>query len=229
MKRMRMQSNFSLQNAIEVQATILFEYMKYDKPAEKADIIFVGGSSDISPVYHAVNLFKQGRAPKIMFSGNTGHKKLIPGADAVPEAIRYRDLATTLGVPEDVIIIETESTNTGDNILFSKKILKELDLDIQTTILVHKPYMERRFYATASKQWPEADHFIFSQKEITFADYVRIYPDKEKFIQTLVGDVVKMKAYVDAGFQIAQEIPEEVQIATQALTDAGYTKYLPMA
>lgn len=205
-----MQNNLLSKDEIDIQATVLFEYMKYQKPVEKADIIFVGGSSDISPVYHAVNLFKQGVAPKIIFSGNTGHKKLIPDVDSIPEAIRYRDLAIHLGIPGDAIIIETQSTNTGDNILFSKKMLAELDLNVKSTMLVHKPYMERRFYATASKQWPEVDHYIISQKEITFREYVQIYPDKEKFIQTLVGDAVKMQVYVDAGFQMAQEIPEKV-------------------
>ncbi len=222
-----MQSSVLFQDFIDSQASILFEYMKYHNPVDTADIIFVGGRSDMSPVYHAVNLFKQGKAPKIIFSGNTGHKKLIQQQDSLPEAIRYKNLAINLGVPEDVIVVETESTNTGDNVLFSKKILEDLGLHIEATLLVHKPYMERRFYATASKQWPEVQHFVISQKEISFQDYIKIYPNKERFIQTLVGDVAKMKVYVDAGFQIPQEVPHQVDAATRFLIDAGYTQYLP--
>ena len=53
------------------------------------------------------------------------------------------------------MLIENRSTNTGENVLFTKRLLAERQLDPETFIVVQKPYMERRSYATFRKVWPE--------------------------------------------------------------------------
>jgi uncharacterized SAM-binding protein YcdF (DUF218 family) len=55
------------------------------------------------------------------------------------------------------VLVETRSTNTGENVLFTKRMLDERQIDVQSFIVVQKPYMERRSYATFRKVWPEKE------------------------------------------------------------------------
>ena len=45
-------------------------------------------------------------------------------------------------------------------------------------------------------------------------------------IGIMVGDLQRIKLYPARGFQIAQEIPDEVWQAFEGLVHAGYDKYL---
>jgi hypothetical protein len=42
----------------------------------------------------------------------------------------------------------------------------------------------------------------------------------------MVGDLQRVKIYPEKGFQIAQEIPEDVWRAFEELVAAGYTRHL---
>ncbi len=74
---------------------------------------------------------------------------------AEPEADQFAAIAIEMGVPTERILVENRSTNTGENVLFTKQLLAEKGLDPRTFIVVQKPYMERRSYATFRKVWPE--------------------------------------------------------------------------
>lgn len=86
-----------------------------------------------------------------------GNESLTKDIFDKPEAEVFADVAMKLGVPEEVILIENKSTNTGENVIFSKRLLQEKGLDFNSFILVQKPYMERRTYATFKKRWSEKD------------------------------------------------------------------------
>ena len=60
-----------------------------------------------------------------------------------------------MGVPRANILIENQSTNTGENVRLTRQLLAERGLDPESFILVQKPYMERRSFATFRKVWPE--------------------------------------------------------------------------
>ena len=52
------------------------------------------------------------------------------------------------GRARDKILIENASTNTGENIILTRKLLPSRDRHPQRFIVVQKPYMERRSFAT---------------------------------------------------------------------------------
>jgi hypothetical protein len=62
------------------------------------------------------------------------------------------------------MVIENQSTKTGENVLFTKRLLAERGLDPRTFIVVQKPYMERRSYATFRKVWPEKELCVTSPR-----------------------------------------------------------------
>ena len=49
---------------------------------------------------------------------------------------------------------------------------------------------------------------------------------KDQVINSLVGDIQRIKEYPKKGFQIEQEIPKDVLAAYEYLISEGYTKRL---
>lgn len=188
-----------------------------------ADAIFVLGSNDTRVAERAADLYLEGYAPFIIFSG--GYGKAVEFDK--PEAEMYAEVAIARGVPTDKILKEDKATNTGENISFTKALLEELDLNFQSFILVQKPYMERRTYATVRKQWPEMD-IVVTSPQIPYEQYAdsTYFAEKDRFINVMVGDLQRIKEYPAKGFQIPQEIPKEVWSAYERLVELGYTKYV---
>lgn len=142
------------------------------------------------------------------------------------EAEVLADTAKSLGVPREAIILETKSTNTGENISFTRKILEEKGLNFNFFILVQKPYMERRTYATFKKIWPEKD-FVVTSQELSYEQYTTNGKiPKEDIINIMVGDLQRIKEYSKLGFQVYQDIPENVWQAFEKLVSLGYTSHL---
>lgn len=93
----------------------------------------------------AVDLFHSGLAPTLMFSGGRGN---FTRNWEETEAQKFSARAIEMGVPEAAIIVENESTNTGENIKFSYKMLQDRKVVPKSVILVQKPFMERRYVLT---------------------------------------------------------------------------------
>ena len=79
-----------------------------------------------------------------------------------------------MGVPHDRILIENRSTNTGENVQFTRELLAARGLDPLSFILVQKPYMERRTFATFSKVWPGKSVRVTSP-QLSMEDYLARY------------------------------------------------------
>jgi len=208
---------------IDELAQIIWDYHHLHHKLEKADLILALGSNDLRVAEHAANLYLQGWAPRLMFSGNVG--ALTRGQFAKSEAETFAEIAVEKGVPREAILIEPESTNTGENVAFSRRVLARHGLDPEKIILVQKPYMERRAYATFVNFWP-GKRVIVSSPPIPFADYPTAHLPKDLVISIMVGDLQRIRDYPAKGFQIAQEIPEEVWQAYEKLVALGYTRHL---
>ena len=134
-----------------------------------------------------------------------------------------------MGVPRESILIENKSTNTGENILFTKQLLTEKRLDPRTFILVQKPYMERRSYATFKKFWPEKEALVTSP-QASLEEYLKSYSNEalssDDVVSIMVGDLQRIRLYPARGFQIPQDIPGEIWDAFEELVAAGYDRHL---
>jgi uncharacterized SAM-binding protein YcdF (DUF218 family) len=202
-----------------------YHLMKHEIAA--ADAILVLCSHDERVAERAAQLFHEGRAPLVIFSGGQG--SITRTLWNEPEAERFARIAVDLGVPRENILIEAQSTNTGENIEFTKRLLAERGLDLQQFILVQKPYMERRAFATFRKLWPEKD-VVVTSPQVSFREYVDAYANRAlsaaDVVGIMVGDLQRISVYPARGYQIAQEIPDEVWSAFEDLVRAGYDKYL---
>lgn len=208
---------------IDQLAQTIWDYHHLNHTLKPSDLILTLGSNDTRIAAYAADLYLQGFAPLVMFSGNVG--ALTKDQFTQPEAEVFADIALQKGVPAAAILREPESTNTGENIDFSRRVLAARGLDPASIMLVQKPYMERRAFATFRRRWPEKE-VIVSSPPIPFCAYPNELLPKDKVINIMIGDLQRIKFYPSLGFQIEQEIPDEVWQAYERLVALGYDKHL---
>jgi uncharacterized SAM-binding protein YcdF (DUF218 family) len=206
-------------------AQIIWDYHLMHHKLKKADLIWVMGSPDTRVASCSADLFLAGLAPKILFSGGFGRG--TKGIFTKPEAEVFAEVAIQKGVKPSQILIETKSSNTGENIRFGEQLLQNLDFPLQSVILIQKPYTERRALATFEKQWTGPKLYVMVTSEpITFLQYLKIQDQPLKIIHKIVGNLQRIKLYPDLGFQSYQPIPENVWDAYQKLLELGFTESL---
>src|SRR5687768_11610656 len=201
----------------------LWDYHHMNHNPSKADCILALGSHDLRVADRAAELYLEGFAPLLVMSGGLGN--LTQDMWTEPEADQFAAIAVKKGVPAEKILIENRSTNTGENILFTQQLLKKHGLDPHSFIVVQKPYMERRSYATFKKHWPDKKLLVTSP-QISFDEYPIPDIPLERVINIMVGDLQRIIEYPRKGFQIKQEVPEHVLSAYKTLIELGYDKHL---
>lgn len=205
----------------------IWQYHQLNHELSTADAILVLCSHDRVVAERGAQLFLDAWAPLVIFSGGLG--SITSRFWSEPEADQFAKIAVSMGVPSDKILIENRSTNTGENILFTKRLLAEKHIDPGKFIVVQKPYMERRSYATFRKLWPEKELVVTSPR-VSLDAYLTRYSNeslsKDDVISIMVGDLQRIRLYPGKGFQIPQDIPDDVWDAYNALVKAGYDKHV---
>src|SRR5215212_7203183 len=125
-------------------AEILWNYHQLRHLLSPADAILVLCSHDTRVAERGARLFLDGYAPRLIFSGGLG--TITRHLMTEPEADQFARIAGSMGVPRERILIENKSTNTGENVIFTRQLLDSLDVHVDKFIVVQKPYMERRSY-----------------------------------------------------------------------------------
>ncbi|MCO4695218.1 YdcF family protein [Streptomyces sp. RO-S4] len=204
----------------------VWDYHQMGHAPRRCSVAIGLGSHDLGVADTAVDLYKRGLAPLLVFTGATSPttRERMPRG----EAVHYRERALELGVPSEAILVEPHARNTGENIRFSRKLLEESGVEVSSVLLISKPYEERRAYATARKLWPGVD-VVSASTPMTFAEYVDSIGDARLVIDMLVGALQRLMIYPDQGFMIRQPVPGDVAEAYERLCQAGYTSRLTTA
>ena len=201
----------------------IWHYHQMKHRLEKADAILVLCSHDKKVAERGAQLFLEGWAPLLIFSGGLG--SITKDIWNEPEADQFARIAVGMDVPRERMLIENSSTNTGENVLFTRRLLAEKQIDPWKFILVQKPYMERRSFATFRKLWPEKE-VVVTSPQVSFDEYLDRYSSeelsREDVICIMVGDLQRIRLYPEMGFQIHQEIPRDVWFAYEELVETGY-------
>lgn len=203
-------------------AEVLWDHMHLREPLRPCELILALGSNDLRVAEHAARLYHQGLAPRLMFSGGLG--RLTEGSFARSEAETFAARALEMGVPAEALLLEPRSTNTGENIQFSRAVLAEHGLDPQTFIVVQKPYMERRARATFRRQWPGKE-ILMASPPLSWQDYPTEEIPRSLVLSVLVGDVQRMRLYAEKGFQEPDPPPAHVWAAMEELARRGYDSH----
>jgi uncharacterized SAM-binding protein YcdF (DUF218 family) len=205
------------------QAKAIWDYHLMGHALKPADVAIGLGSHDLGVATHTAELYRAGLFPTIVFTG--GNSPTTKARFPRGEAVHYREHAIGLGVPADAILLEPNAGNTGQNVTLSRKVLTAAGIRPKTVLLVSKPYMERRSYATARKLWPEIEVRCASEP-LTFDDYLKRIGDEKLVIDMLVGDLQRVIEYPRQGFAVEQHVPEDVRAAYESLLAAGFDSRL---
>ena len=81
---------------------------------------------------HAARLYREGRIKHLIVSGG-----LDGNGSTITEAEGMKNDLTGRGIPEDAVFMETEASNTYENILFSYRIMKEQNWE-SAVIITHQ-------------------------------------------------------------------------------------------
>lgn len=201
----------------------LWDYHHTNQELIQSDCILVLGSNDVRVAERGAQLHLEGMAPWLFFSGGLGN--FTKGLWNEAEADKFAKIAYSMGVPREAVLIENRSTNTGENIRFTKQILAARGLDPQRFIVVQKPFMERRSYATFKQNWPEKE-LVVTSPQLTMATYPNDEISFELMVNAMVGDLQRIKVYPELGYQIYQEIPDDVWAAFEGLVGLGFDNHL---
>jgi uncharacterized SAM-binding protein YcdF (DUF218 family) len=208
---------------VDALAREVWTYHQMGHRLDKSDCIVALGSHDIRVAERAAELYREGWAPLVVCTGRLG--ALTKGVWTRPEAEIFAEIAVAAGVPKDRILVEACATNTGENVAYTRELLRSRGIRVDTVIAVQKPYMERRTFATFRKRWPEVD-VIVTSPQLDFDAYPTAEIEKDKVINVMVGDLQRIMVYGQAGYQIPQAVPPNVMQAYERLIELGYTGHL---
>ena len=205
----------------------VWDYLGMHQTPEQADVIVGFGNFNTNIARRAAELYRQGLAPVVLFTGGLGRN--TEGLLPEPEAVRFARVAMECGVPEKAILLEPESTNTAENILFTRRLLEARGIPHERILGVHQPFMERRITAAMGVYWPE-QAFRVTSPQVSISDYLE---DAKKqgvtentAVSVIVGDFQRMDLYAKKGYQTPQYIPPEAWEAFHALVAMGFDKQL---
>ena len=128
--------------------------LQLSAPAQTADaiVVFAGGVGESGKagvgvqerVGQAVNLYRAGHAPKLIFS--SGYVFTLREAEVM------KAIAVSNGVPADAILLEEQAANTHQNVTFTRQLLDQHQW--RRILLVSSPYHMRRAVWTWHKLAP---------------------------------------------------------------------------
>ena len=206
---------------------VIWDYLCLGQEPQKADCIVGFGNFNTDIARRAAELYHQGLAPKILFTGGLGRN--TEGLLPEPEAVRFAKVAMECGVPAEDILIEDKSTNTKENIEFIRTLLEETGIPANHILGVHQPFMERRIVSAMGVYWPELN-FSVTSPQVTIPEYLARAKQQgiseNASVSVIVGDFQRMDLYAKKGYKLPQYIPEKAWEAFDALVKMGYDKQL---
>jgi uncharacterized SAM-binding protein YcdF (DUF218 family) len=170
-------------------------------------------------------LYRRGQAPLIVFSGGMGAGTADLGR---AEARAFLDEVRAIGgVPEDDMLFEDQSTNTGENVEATTRLLEEVgrplgsEDGIRTALIVANAYRQRRVDLTCRLHHPGVS-WVNAPPVTSFDEEAEMYASKgQDLVPLLVGEIRRLIDYPALGFCLPSDVPPEVLAACEQLEARG--------
>lgn len=130
-------------------AARVYSYRNANSNASADAAVVLGAAvwgAEVSPVFrerinHGIDLYRKGRVRKLIFTGGRGN------SDEPTESAAARRYALRSGVPAADILIEEESHNTYENIIYAKRLADARG--VRTVLIVSDPLHMKRAVSMA--------------------------------------------------------------------------------
>jgi len=170
--------------------------------------LFVFGHVDPRLALHAAVLYKAGKAPRIVLTGKGGRKTIPDGFET--EADYYASILKKEGVPESAMILEKDSMNSVENVIFGmEETCYKIGFYPQTLIISSIPALMLRSLVTFRKQLPG-----IGVVASTFNPVVEEYTDPQRILRVL-DEFERIAKYAQKGDCEKVAVPDEVLKATE--------------
>ncbi|MEN3275402.1 MAG: hypothetical protein V7631_1192 [Massilia sp.] len=95
-------------------------------------------------------LWRRGMFERLLVSGGA------TAGQARPEAVVIAERLVELGMPASILILETEATNTGENVVLGRRRVAQcMDLaQVDSVLVIGKVCAMRRYLMTLARHWP---------------------------------------------------------------------------
>ncbi|AQS85152.1 MAG: YdcF family protein [Acetobacter aceti] len=212
------------------------------------DLVIHAGNAILETAHAASGAALEANCP-LLFSGGIGHStsllvEAVRAENLLPEiqvkdrseAEIFADLASKFWkFPKEKLILETRSTNCGENASFTQSLLLKLDLNIRTAILFQDPAMQLRTVVTFQKAFQEASCATVFYSSPTFVprlqmrDGIITYAEglpsglwsPERFLSLILGEIPRLRDDENGygpcghGFIPHVDVPSEIEAAYQ--------------
>lgn len=172
------------------------QYVMPDIPEGKANLAIVFGTRHGVHEFcsSAHSLWERGMFEKLIISGGK-----TQGCDE-SEAHAIGNILIELGIPGDVLILETEATNTGENVIFSRdKVAATVGLQtVQSLLVVGKICSLRRYMMTLERHWPAPKRFACPINY--FGTHKDRWYEHEEFRNRVLSEFKKIPEYLRADY-----------------------------
>ncbi len=192
----------------------IFDYLSLRDEPCAADVIVGFGHFDLNIPERCLELYKDGYADRIVFTGGVGAGSAgFTQPEAREFAMHLREIAP--GVESD-LLLEDRSTNTGENLHFTEELLRATDpaftfrTGIEKALIVCTPARQRRVFHTCRLMFPNTE-FTNCPPETAFADNATLFEKRgQSFREQLLGEVARLISYPGEGLIEEVQIPEHV-------------------
>ncbi len=135
-------------------------------------------------VLYGARLYRDGKAPKIIFSGGRVNWR----GQEPPEAEDMATMSELMGVPRSAMILEPTSLNTRENAVNVKKILQQQGIEefLLVTSAIHMPRSLMIFRHLGMKPIPAPTDFLVTTQSLKM-------PTPEAKLLSLLPDALELK------------------------------------
>lgn len=221
------------------------------------DVLVLLGNSVVAVAERAFTLFQGSNARTLLIAGGRGHSTnlleqnlrcdprytSIEGGDR-SEAELLGQMAMMFGIAPEHILLETASSNCGENALFALRLLQEKGVQAESVLLLQDPTMQRRIDATFRKVWRDAGQATRFINDPTWVPGLSVLDGAlaftrpvacswpvDRFVSLVMGEIPRLRddeagyGRIGKGLIEHVDIPDSV-LAAHARLAASYPEFV---
>ncbi|WP_345424588.1 YdcF family protein [Halioxenophilus aromaticivorans] len=192
--------------------------------------LLVMGCADTRVAEYSAQLYHQGRAQHLLFSGGRGRVTKTQFAQSNDtEASVFADIAHAQGVPKEHLYCEPTATNTAENVTRSFEFFRTgpvAEFSGSEPLLVVCRNIYRPRVAATLQRWQPEQAFLLASPPLTYAQFVSAQQTLPGVRHSMVGEINRLVHYPQRGWLPPVAIPEGVMQAYQVLLQAGFSEQL---
>ena len=141
--------------------SIVYSDTEDDNLSSEYALVFGNNMLVKERVNTTVQAYKNGRIHKVVFMGGVNGVSNQDNS-TIPEAEKMKDLALSLGINENDILVDNKSNNTFENI---ENAMKLLPSDVSHISIITSEFHLKRCYAILKKNYPNIKVTMISSRD----------------------------------------------------------------